>query len=211
MADIDLSFRPVSYWTPTNVRQAILPNIRGESRRRLVDAAAAEGALSSVPDELLADKLSDDDRQALARVDLSFLGGEFLPDTKPGEVEIARIVFASAGQDVISIRARRQPPRIRYRVVDEHERTFRCAPQTSTQPLTLGELVNLIDSCELVDEGRGLVSYFLDSLITNPDANTAENRRGLQDFITVESEFYSMLRQHYEQRLERWAQTGSWV
>jgi hypothetical protein len=87
---------------------------------------------------------------------VSGMGGEYLPDAQTDEVEIARIIFDSAGQDVISIRAtRRDGSTIHYQVADEYERTFRFEPTTSAQPLTLRELISLIDTCELVDdEGR---------------------------------------------------------
>jgi hypothetical protein len=48
------------------------------------------------------------------------MGGEYLPDLKQDEVEIARITIASTTQDVTSVFARRGKHRIYYRVVDEY-------------------------------------------------------------------------------------------
>ena len=46
------------------------------------------------------------------------MGGEYLPDYLPTEVEVARIDLQSIMRDAISIRACRDPKGIRYRVVD---------------------------------------------------------------------------------------------
>src|SRR5262249_39344152 len=119
------------------------------------------------------------DALALGRIDLTFMGGEFLPDVGTNEVEVARILFDSAAQDAISVRATRSDGAIHYRVVDEYQRTLRCTPSTSTKPLTLGELVTLIDTCELVDDGgRGLVRFFLDAQVL-PKGDAAHQRRTL--------------------------------
>jgi hypothetical protein len=210
LAAIDYTFRPTDYWDAANVRQAVLSTIKGENRRRMAAAALENGTIDRLPEGFTDETISKEDRDALARVDLTFLGGEYLPDAEAGEVEIARIVFASAGQDVISVRAARPESAIYYRVVDEYQRSFRCTPSTSTQPLTLAELVTLIDSCELVDdEDRGLVRFFLDAQVL-PKGDAAHQRRTLQHFIRVESEFYPHLREHYEQQIERWVATGRW-
>ena len=51
-----------------------------------------------------------------------FMGGEYLPDYLPEEVEIARVAMESTTADVISIRAFMEADNlIHYRVVDEYE------------------------------------------------------------------------------------------
>ena len=55
--------------------------------RRLIDA----GGLDSVPEFLLQSALSDEVRQALGRIHPAMMGGEYLPNLTPNEVEIARI------------------------------------------------------------------------------------------------------------------------
>ena len=47
--------------------------------------------------------------------------------------------------DMISICARRRRSRSVYRIEDEYGTRFRFKPKTSTQPLSLGELIALID------------------------------------------------------------------
>ena len=71
------------------------------------------------------------------------MGGEYLPDLAPSEVEIARITIASTltrmSPASTPAAARR---RIYYRVVDEYEgdTLSEKRTRTSTRPLTLGEL-----------------------------------------------------------------------
>ncbi|MBA2527010.1 MAG: hypothetical protein H0V18_14700 [Pyrinomonadaceae bacterium] len=74
--------------------------------------------------------------------------GEYLPDLLPGEVEIARIVLKSSTGDVVSIRARANVKRITYRVVDEYETSFNFEPRESAAPLTLKEILDMIDGLE---------------------------------------------------------------
>jgi hypothetical protein len=59
-------------------------------------------------------------RLALGRLHPSFMGGEYLPDRRDTEVEIARINIDSTTSDVTSVYAKAGKDRIRYRVVDEY-------------------------------------------------------------------------------------------
>ena len=70
------------------------------------------------------------------------MGGEYLPDQKDDEVEIARITIASTTQDVTSVYAGKVDDQIRFRVVDEYggETLTGPAERASAKPLTLGEL-----------------------------------------------------------------------
>ena len=63
--------------------------------------------------------VSDQDCLALERIHPLYMGGNYLPNLRPGEVEIARIQIYSTTGDVAAVYARRVGPRIRYRVVDE--------------------------------------------------------------------------------------------
>ena len=77
------------------------------------------------------------------------MGGEYLPDLKTGEIEIARITLKSTTLDVISIRARKSSARISYRMVDEYgEHEYALAIKSSKEPLTLQQVIKLIDSAE---------------------------------------------------------------
>src|SRR5207248_10043449 len=69
----------------------------------------------------------------------------FLPEREGGQVEIACVLLVSVTADVISIGARRWGRRIVYRIVDEYDSFFGFKPKSSTRPLSMGELVALID------------------------------------------------------------------
>ena len=58
-------------------------------------------------------------RSALGRLHPSFMGGEYLPDRRDTEVEIARINIDSTTSDVTRIYAKAGKDRIRYRVVSQ--------------------------------------------------------------------------------------------
>ena len=75
-----------------------------------------------------------------------FMGGEFLPGFRSGEVEIARVSIKSTTYDVNSIRAKMGGTRIRYRFYDEYdgETTTGKTSRTSIRPLTLGELLDFM-------------------------------------------------------------------
>ena len=68
---------------------------------------------------LTAEGISAADRNALESFHPMFMGGNYLPDTEDGEVEIARISIESTTCDVTCVCARPDGGAIHYRVVDE--------------------------------------------------------------------------------------------
>jgi hypothetical protein len=73
----------------------------------------------------------------------AYMGGEYLPDCDPNEVEIARITIASTTQDVTCVYAKRVDGGIEYRVVDEYEGMTLDDETThrTSEPMALAELV----------------------------------------------------------------------
>jgi hypothetical protein len=141
------------------------------------------------------DELDPRDRAAHGAVHPSRIGGEYLPNCLPGEVEIARIVLASVTQDVVGIRARRrgQDRRIQYRVLDEYGSEFQFSPRSSRRPITQEELVRLIDTLQDADaaaEGRSFIANVL-------HYNAGSPLERLAGFVTVESLFHSGLGAHF--------------
>jgi hypothetical protein len=126
---VDLSFRPLTYWPQREPRQA--------KKKGTYDAGL--------------------DRAAVVK---NFFGlhphlrsGQDLSEFKKDEVEIGRLRWAqTVHEEVTSIRARLVGARIAYRIDDElvtpEGGEFKFAPKTSTLPLTLGELINLINEAE---------------------------------------------------------------
>jgi hypothetical protein len=133
------------------------------------------------------------------------MSGEYLPDFQEDEVEIARVTLASVTGDVISIRARHDGTLIRYRIVDEYEgeSVYHCEPDESVRPLTMRELVELIDNTQgegmYPDYGTGLTTVWRDF-----HANNGSSPEEMVRFVTVSSEFYPDLRRYYEDEAAMW-------
>src|SRR5580704_12193435 len=118
------------------------------------------------------------------------MGGEYLPNYRRQEVEIARIALASTTSDVISVRARPTGSRIKYRLLDEYNTEF-CLPQkTSCRPFSLRELIRFLDSVEQedVDPSWNRFGFVLSSNQCNLECGT--DLETLRDFTSVSSDFY---------------------
>ena len=164
-----------------------------QSRREQIREAIERGELDNVPDSILCDELSPGVREMVARLHPTYMGGEYLPGYKPSEVEITRVVLASATQDVMSVRACPNSGRIRYRVEDEYETQYRVRPQTTKQPLTLGGLIKLMDT--VTRSGGDITGLVIGVWEATPDMDPDDSR----GFIRVESEFYPELARWYEE------------
>jgi hypothetical protein len=117
-------------------------------------------------------------RQMIGLIHPMFMGGEYLPKTKPGEVEIARINLNSTTYDVAVIYARRVGQRIHYRMVDEYDGEWLKTKTTctSTKPLTMGDMV----------------SFFINAwdLFNCLESNYQNDVKSMLSFFNGESEFY---------------------
>jgi hypothetical protein len=116
--------------------------------------------------------------KALESIHPMFMGGNYLPDTEEGEVEIARIEIASTTFDVTSLFAKFENGQIHYRVVDEYEGDTLTGPSemTSDRPLTLGEMAD----------------FFLSAwpLVDVLEMNFERDVESALGFFTAKSEFY---------------------
>ena len=140
---IDLAYRPESYFWAYDNNIKLASDIKGAERKAMYERAIQSGdtelaiAIISVPD------LTHEERKAQGSIGPGWMGGEYLPNRKLEEVEIARITIASTTQDVTCVYAKRSKSRIYYRVVDEYEgMTLDECTRTSVKPLTLKELFN---------------------------------------------------------------------
>lgn len=134
-------------------------------------------------------------------------GGAGLPPCQPGEAEIARITAGTVDADVCSLRVRCAGGRFQYRIVDQYFTQWRLQARTSRLPLTLGEVIRLIDSARprgwdpspeaLANLWRGRLA-----LARGPDAALTVN---------VSSAVYPALEEYYERQGRSWllAQCGS--
>ena len=180
------SFRPESYWKDNNPLSSILRNIKSTKRRQMIADYWNAGYVENLLQETLADDPSPDFQRFLESIHPSFMGGAYLPDFLPTEVEIARVELESTTSDVISIRARHEPggKLIHYRIVDEYETDFKFEPTTSTGPLSHDELIALLDG---VDDGRdgGLALCY-----NEMNFSAMGDAEFLRHFTSVSSLFY---------------------
>jgi hypothetical protein len=141
---IDLNYRPHSYFWARAHGIPLVSDIKGAERRRYYQQALTSGELDEDRALQLLHALTEDQRRIQGGIHPAFMGGEYLPDSLPGEVEIARITIASTTQDVTCVYARQQGQMIHYRVVDEYEGMTLDEPTelTSSEPLTLQQLVD---------------------------------------------------------------------
>jgi hypothetical protein len=136
---------------------------------------------------------------------------EYLPNYLLGEVEIARIESdtgrPSSTYYTTCIRARRVGKKIKYRIVDDYDTwdDIEFSPRESIQPLSLGELVALIDGAYYASgEFHGLATAFA---INNYDAD-----QELDDILAatgISSTFYGQLSVHYEHAIRSWYETAA--
>jgi hypothetical protein len=192
---IDLDYRPRSYFWALDRNVQLPSGIAGEARRRLYRARIEAGV--TVDDGLDAPVLDEAMRAAWGRIHPANMGGEYLPPFRKDEVEIARISLESTTADQISVRARRVRERIRYRVVDEYmeDSTYVCHPASSDAPLSLRELITLMESAS--DGG----SIIFPILAMNSRDSLSDD---LSTFITVNSDFYADLGPYYRALTDAW-------
>jgi hypothetical protein len=197
IAGIDLAFRPRSYFGPIPAETHLLAHVTGHERREFVRRHLASDKDDSTLD-LLAELFASD-RETLGRVHPALMGGEYLPPFLDNETEIARISLASTTADQISVRAQRLADGIAYRIVDEYGAIvdYVCQPARSELPLTLGELIALIEGA--ARDGGAALSYLYGNIAADPS-----DPWRLRNFVSVSSEFYAELASYYDQRIAAW-------
>lgn len=203
-ADIDYTFRPLSYWAPpSDVPEAALRNVKGRNRREMIRDYYEADRLEYLHRDLLADSLDAEARQSLGRIHRSFMGGEYLPEYKRHEVEIARIDLESTTYDVISVRARPSGSRILYRICDEHESKYKLPQTSSSRPLSLGEMIGLLDATAepgLSDPEWNRFGFVLSFNLYNLDGGSYLE----EHFTRVTSDVYPALEKHYSRVIAEW-------
>jgi hypothetical protein len=106
---------------------------------------------------------------------------------------------------VISVRAKRSKEGIRYRIVDEHEGDFDFSPELTDQPLSFGELVQLIEGATIVGWEADAVG--LPDIYRAYNVEEGDDPEKLRDFVTVSSEFYPRLYDYFEAQAEKWVRS----
>ncbi len=201
----DLDYRPASYWSGP---ESVFANVKGEHRRRSIRRRFVEGADEEIPEAVLADSLAPELRHAFGAVHPQLMGGEYLPDAEAGEVEIARVSLHSTCGDVETITAEYVDGAIRYCQQDEYGKCVRLVTPGQREPLTLRQLVLLIEGVPGNFQCRrgivlGDLYHCVVGLCGTPDEYRAhwqgdeENRlealEARSGFYTVSSEYYDEL------------------
>jgi len=178
---IDLDFRPSTYFRPQPLEDYRLAQVKNSQVRTHLRRLLASERHDEVARILREEGVSDHDCRALERIHPLYMGGNYLPNPRPGEVEIARIQIYSTTGDVAAVYARRVGPRIRYRVVDEYsgETLEGKATRDSVKPLTLGALHDLLTGV-----------WGLHGIL---EANFGDDVEGMLGFFVAESDFYPQL------------------
>jgi hypothetical protein len=178
---IDLDYRPSSYFRPQPLEDYRLGQVKSELVRAHLRELLASERHDEVARILREEGVSDDQCRALERIHPLFMGGNYLPGLRPGEVEIARIFIQSTTGDVTAVYARRVGDRIRYRVVDEYDGETLEGKTTrdSAKPLTLDALHDFLT------DGWGFHSVL--------DMNFEGDVEGMLGFFVAESDFYPQL------------------
>jgi len=205
MNTIDMSFRPDSYWPESLTPDQLLSRIRGRTRqqiaRRIYDAQGFRG----LNEFLVKEGLTDEERSAWGGVGPWCLGGEFLPPLYENEIEIARISMASTTSDQISVRARQVEGAIHYRIVGEYEEEesmrYELPFEQSEQPLTLTELIDLIDgACQPEPYCPGGILTSNWTAMSTWDYDPVE----ILGFLSLSSPFYPQLGDCYQALGAQW-------
>lgn len=194
---IDLNYRPASYFWAREHAIPLASDIKGAVRRQLYEHHVQTGEFDVKDADLMLPSLTPEQRRAQGTVHPSLLGGEYLPDTEDGEVEIARIVIASVTMDVASVYARQVSGRIHYRVVDEYDgETYEGPPTcTSIKPLPLGRLVDFFLNC-----------WRLPDTLTCIRGVSGMDRQDAHAFVVeASSSFYAEFGRLIHARVDEWA------
>ena len=197
----ELAIRPETYWPESLDRDQLLSRIKGQARRELAGEALAKHGIRGLDDFIGRSELEDDQRQVWGAIHPAMMGGEYLPSLDLTEIEIARISLRSTTFDQISIRARFEGGKIRYRVVDEYESTFVLAVDNSEQPFSLGEFIEFIEG-----SSQGDASATGGLLQSHWNFNYEYGGGGEEsvDFASIESAWYPGLVSWYHGVAEDW-------
>ncbi|MCZ6830034.1 MAG: hypothetical protein O7F73_10685 [Gammaproteobacteria bacterium] len=205
MNTIDLNYRPDTYWPESLTPEQLLSRIRGKERQDIARLAYAACGFSGLDAFLAREALTHEERAAWGRVHPLCLGGEYLPDTEAGEVEIARLSMQSTTGDQVSTRARQADGVIRYRIVGEYEdeegMRYVLPFETREQPLSLSELMELIDGAYIPG------SVYSGGILTSSWEMMYEHGyddEELVDFISLSSPFYPKIQACYLALADEW-------
>ena len=71
--EIDYTFQPESYWLDSTVLQALLRDVKGVQRRKMIVDYYENGTIDQLEDTFLQASLSEDQRQRFGLIHPSFI------------------------------------------------------------------------------------------------------------------------------------------
>lgn len=152
LEDVDLTRAPKSYFVPHGLERHLVSKIKSAVIRADLNALLDQGDYQQVRKVLIDEDRDNAFFNAMGHSHPMFLGGNYLPDTKEGEIEIARLCLRSVTYDVSAIYVRREQGVIHYRVVDEYDgMTLHEEPYAQSEtPMTLEAFTALVvEKCGL--------------------------------------------------------------
>jgi hypothetical protein len=216
----DFSYRPATYWPELPTENTLLSKIKGTQRRDIARRAlegeklqrlGGDDLFRETAEFVLDENLDEEERESWGGIHPTMTGGEYLPADLEDEIEVARIELASTTGDVIQLRAQPSDGRIVYRVVDEYwdeGSRYAVTPEESAEPLTFGQLIELLDTARQADEGHLHEDDAYNVGLADKDraANYDEgsDAEGLIYFATVSSLYYPQLEGYYRDRARAW-------
>ena len=192
----DLDYRPRTYFWPLGLKPHPLSSVKGALRRQLIAGVLAEDPDADIPRLLLKPALPEPLRQFVGGLHPSGMGGEYLPDLIPTEVEIARITIASTTQDVTCVYARQVEDGVFLRVVDEYDGDTLSSKRGRKYPgpISLGQLSRFfLNRWNLLD----VLRMNFEEHYYRPEERVMRFFRGSSDFYP---EFDDLLRH----RVRKW-------
>lgn len=181
ISSIDFDYRPAGYFGPQPLEDYVLSRVKGAVVKARLRELLASEEHEEVAQLLREHGVPEDECRALGSVHPLLMGGNYLPGSDSGEVEIARIFIRSTTGDVTAVYARMAGPKIVYRVVDEYGGDTLQGETTreASGPLTLGELYDFFTSAWPFHEVL--------------DMNFEGDTEAMLDFFRAESDFYPQL------------------
>lgn len=192
--EIDLDYRPKTYFRPRGLEHYLLSNVKSAVLRRNLQALFDAGKHDEVMSLLGTKGISVAEQKALERFHLLFMGGKYLPGMAEGEVTVACIDINSTFLDATWVNAWPVAGGIRYRVIDGYGgETLEGETEAWTEkPMTLGEftdfflqawhLINLLPPNDL----ERSLDFFFGRSEFYPDFDRLCRRRVIEHFLKLE-------------------------
>jgi hypothetical protein len=132
---------------------------------------------------------------------------------KIGEFCVAEITTLSSPSSTITVFGKKMKNGIRYRIADEYGTVLINSTLTTAGPLSLGELIDFIDSAGEEADKLGIAIYYniynyqlLRDEMYNPTYEAIEDAvEQCKSFTEVNSQYYAQLEKHYERVYSEWA------